>query len=424
MIVKPSPVLLSQDYNGGEGANACGGEFARGWQPLLGCMLGLAAGVHSLPFYTTGLFMVSLGTAFGWNRAQVSLAPTLLTATIAITAPFVGAVIDRYGERKPAMFSLIFVVIGFVALSYTAGNLTFFYATFGLMALAGAGSTTPTWTRMINRTFRTHRGAALGIGLIGSGLASVLSPILLTSLITHDGWQAGYRALAITTAIATVLIAVLTRRIAGPATAAAEASAVTGMTTKEALQDPVFWQLAGAFLLVAIASPGLIVHLVPLLVDGGLTAMQAAAFASAIGLTIIVARLISGLLLDVFFAPYVAAVVMALSASGVMVLALGGPAYGLLGAIAVGLSFGAEFDLVAYMCARYFGLRSYGRLYGLLYAVVLAGTSTSPLIYGLARGAYGSYKAVLLAASVTLLASAFIFLTMPRFARGSDDRRP
>lgn len=424
MLAETPSVRTSKDLKDDEGSTAAQGEFAKHWQPLVGCMLGLAAGVHSLPFYTTGLFMVPLGTAFGWTRAQVSLAPTLLTAMIAITAPFVGAAIDRYGERKLALFSMIFVVIGFVGLSYTAGNLTLFYATFGLMALAGAGSTTPTWTRMINRTFQTHRGAALGIGLIGSGLASVLSPILLTPLITHDGWQTGYLALAITAAFATVLIAVLTRPVAGMSLTAAGVGEATGMTTREALRDPVFWRLAGAFLLVAIASPGLIVHLVPMLIDGGLTAMQAAAFASAIGLTIIVSRLISGLLLDIFFAPYVAAVVMALSAAGVMVLALGGSAYGLLGAIAVGLSFGAEFDLVAYMCARYFGLRCYGRLYGLLYAVVLAGTSASPLIYGLARGAYGSYTTVLLAASVTLLASAFIFLTMPRFARGSNSQQP
>lgn len=378
-------------------------------------MLGLAVGVHALPFYTAGLFMVPLNAAFGWTRAQVSIGPTLLTAVIALTAPFVGAAIDRYGERRIAMASLAFVAAGFFALSLAKGDLLYFYATTGIMALAGAGSATPTWTRMINRAFHRRRGAALGIGLIGSGLASVLAPVLLTSVIADAGWQTAYRALSGVTAAAAVLILLLTLRMPKAVAGDVLSGVPAGMTARQAVREPVFWQLAGTFLLVAAASSGLIVHLVPLLIDGGLTAARAASYASVIGVTIIVARLSCGLLLDIFFAPFVAAVLMAVSAAGLMALAAGGPSYGLFGAVAVGLSFGAEFDFVAYLTARYFGLRSYGRIYGLLYAVTLAGTSASPLLYGLARGAFASYTAVLMTAAATLLACAAVFLTMPRF---------
>lgn len=400
------------------------GEMAQGWQLLIGCTLGIAVGVHSLPFYTTGLFMASLTRDFGWTRTQISVGPTVLVGILAITAPFVGAAVDRFGARRVGIPSLACVVAGFVALSFSSGSLTAFYATFALMALAATGSTTPTWTRLINQAFRQRRGTALGIGLVGSGLVSSLSPILLTSVITSDGWQAAYRWLAAVVATAMLLIFFFTRKPPTPEASIVEASGAIvaeqqGVSMAVALRDPVFWTLFATFVCIAVASSGLIVHFVPLLLDDGVTPAGAAAFASVIGISIIVARLATGALMDVFFAPFVAAALMTASACGFAALAFGGPSYAVAGAIAIGLSFGAEFDFVSYLCARYFGLRAYGRLYGLMYAAVLGGTSSSPLIYGLVRQSYGSYTVMLYIAAAVLLLSACVFLSLRRFELSS-----
>lgn len=390
-------------------------ELAQGWRLLLASMLGLAVGAHSLPFYTAGLFMAPLTRDFGWTRAQISVGPLILTGILAIMAPFVGAAIDRFGARRIGIPALACVALGFVGLSFIGGGLPVFYAIFALMAFAGSGSSTPTWTRIINQAFRERRGTALGVGLIGSGLASTLSPILLTSVIIADGWQAAYRWLAVVTGVAMLLIIVLTRALPKTELPMAKAVSQQGVGLAAALRDPVFWKLAVSFVCVAVASSGLIVHFVPLLMDDGVTPTHAAALASVIGISIILARLLTGFLMDVFFAPYVAAAMVTASACGFMALAIGGPSYAVAGAVAIGLSFGAEFDFVSYLCARYFGMRAYGRLYGILYGTILAGTSASPLIYGQMHQANGSYVLMLYVASAALLASACIFLTMRRF---------
>ena len=80
------------------------------------------------------------------------------------------------------------------------------------------------------------------------------------------------------------------------------------------------------------------------------------------GLSTIAGRLVSGYLLDRFFAPYVAAALFLLPLAGVGILAAGpgGPAL-ILAAIALGFGLGAEVDVIGFMVSRYFGLRSYGR---------------------------------------------------------------
>ena len=61
-----------------------------------------------------------------------------------------------------------------------------------------------------------------------------------------------------------------------------------------------------AFLLGLIVA-GLIVHLVPMLVDRGMTAADAAQVAAGVGVAVLVTRLVVGYLFDRFHAPYVAA---------------------------------------------------------------------------------------------------------------------
>ena len=110
---------------------------------------------------------------------------------------------------------------------------------------------------------------------------------------------------------------------------------------------------------------GIVGHLVPLLTDRGFALGQATATLSAVGLSTIAGRLVSGYLLDRFFAPYVAAALFLLPLAGVGILAAGpgGPAL-ILAAIALGFGLGAEVDVIGFMVSRYFGLRSYGEIYG------------------------------------------------------------
>ena len=74
-------------------------EFARGWRTLIAASIGNGTGLSGLAFYTFGVFVLPLTTAFGWSRGEVSIAASFLIVGTAITAPVIGTIIDRFGAR-------------------------------------------------------------------------------------------------------------------------------------------------------------------------------------------------------------------------------------------------------------------------------------------------------------------------------------
>jgi hypothetical protein len=83
----------------------------------------------------------------------------------------------------------------------------------------------------------------------------------------------------------------------------------------------------------------------------------------------------------------------------------------LIAAPLVGLGLGAEVDLVAYLSSRYFGLRSYGAIFGTIWAVfgVSGGLGAYLMGFGFAKtGSYvvplsGFFCAAVLAAILILM---------------------
>ena len=81
----------------------------------------------------------------------------------------------------------------------------------------------------------------------------------------------------------------------------------------------------------------------------------------------------------------------------------------------VGLAAGVEFDLMAYFVSRYFGMKSYGRIYGLIYAAFGLGSGTSPIIFNLIRGDSPDYSNVLLLASFGFIIGGALLLTLGKY---------
>jgi MFS family permease len=398
-------------------------EFRKGWRSLAGSMLGLAIGVHALPFGTSGLFLGPLTKTFGWTRAEVSFGPTLLFLCLGAIAPVFGTVIDRFGARRVILPGLLALAAFFVVLSRATGSLALYYSLFVAVGIVGVGSATPTYTRIVNARFTAARGRALGIALVGTGLSSAAIPPLLSVAIDTWGWRAGYLALAAVVLSATPMVFLLLGSGEG---AKAAKSDENGAPFSATLADPLFWSLGILFFLVALAVGGFSGHFVAMMTDRGFRAVDAARLMGAGGLFLIIGRLVTGFLIDRFFAPRVAAVIMVLSAAGFLLIAQSGPEIAIVGLLVAGLAFGAEIDLVSYLVARYFGLAAYGRTYGILYAFVVVGTAISPTAYGWCFDQFGSYVEVLRGAAILLAVAGAGFLLLRPFpiVDGNTPRKP
>jgi MFS family permease len=176
--------------------------------------------------------------------------------------------------------------------------------------------------------------------------------------------------------------------------------------------------MALAFGLAGFAVTGPMLHLVAMLSDRGMSPATAAAASSTVGLALLGGRVMAGHLMDRFFAPFVAVGFVLGSAIGLLALASGasGP-LAFAAAVLIGLTAGAEIDVIAFLCSRYFGLRSFGEIYGWQYATYSAAAGTAPIATAIGFDLSGSYQGVLYAFAGLLLLSAVLLARLPRYDR-------
>ncbi|MCP9951010.1 hypothetical protein [Actinomadura madurae] len=102
-----------------------------------------------------------------------------------------------------------------------------------------------------------------------------------------------------------------------------------------------------------------------------------------------------------------------------------------LGAVCLGLAVGLEVDLASYLTSRYFGLRSFGQIYGAMFAIFVLGASAGGLLFAVFYDRLGGYDPAFYLCGGALVATAFLFLLLgpyayptARKARGSAPAAP
>jgi MFS family permease len=400
------------------------GKVFYGWWIVLVAGVGLS--VHSAPIlvFTFGVFLKSFSQEFSWSRGQASLAVSLFTLGLAVAAPFLGRLVDRFGARRVILPSTLLFGVGVLSLYFLSAHLWHFYAIFLFMGVVGSGTSPVPYSKVISRWFDRQRGLALGLALVGSSVGVTVMPSLAQALITSVGWRSTYVCLGLLTMAITFPVVglflketpqLMGLRSDGEASAAATAAEKlrpeSGLSSHEACRTATFWVLVSAAFLVTASFVGCLVHLVPLLTDRGVSA-QSAALATSVGAGgALLARAGTGYLLDRFFVAQVAAPFLCGSALGILLLwsgVVGGWAF--VAAVLVGLGQGAEFDILPYAISRYFGLRAFGEIYGYIFAAVTLGATVGPLVMGVSYDATGSYSLALISFAIASFTAAGLMI--------------
>ena len=386
-------------------------ELTTGWQLLLAATLGCGMGSAGIVFYSFGLFVMPLQEAFHWSRGDVTSTMFYGSFGLVLTAPPMGLLVDRVGARPVVLIAIPCLSLMLFLIARFNGTLQAFYGLFFLTMVLGTGTTSILYSRVVAGHFDAMRGLALGITLVGPGTAALVMPPVMQSLIATHGWRVGFLVLA---GLVVVPWFFVLRWLEAPPVATAKPEPV-GPGRLAAFATRTFWILVLGFGAAAVACSALLVHMVPMLRDAGFEGMAAARIASLIGCGVIVGRIGIGWLIDRLFAPYVAAVVFLITATGCAMLATYGMSMAPLSAILIGFSFGAEVDLIAYLTSRYFGFRHYGFLFATVYAFFWVGASLGPLVAGRLYDHYGNYHIALGLVVALLIFAAAAAASLPRF---------
>jgi MFS family permease len=91
-----------------------------------------------------------------------------------------------------------------------------------------------------------------------------------------------------------------------------------------------------------------------------------------------------------------------------LTLAAGNAYWAFASGALIGLALGAEYNLMSYLSARYFGFKRYGVIYGAIFGSFCLGQAVSPPVVGKIYAATGSYRVALMILAVCFLVSAVL----------------
>ncbi|MFV3073643.1 MFS transporter [Niveispirillum fermenti] len=394
-------------------------EFREGWRVVLASALGIGTGLSPIPIYTLGVFVGPLSQEFGWGVDQIMVSMMFMTLGALVAGPVAGLLADRFGVRLVALSSVALFGLTLAGFALSNGSLVMFYANWILMAALGAGTLPITWTRAVNNWFNANRGLALGLALLGTGLFGAAAKLYANFLIGEFGWRVAYVGLALLPLLIALPVGLLffhdTTDV--KAKGAPVKRAEGGLSLRQAIGGYRFWVLGLAFVPISFAVGGPIPNLEKILGTKGMDVQQAVQIASLMGPAVIAGRILGGWLIDRFWAPGVAFVLLAMPALACWLLTHGevSTMAAAFSVILIGFAAGVEYDIMAFLVSRYYGMKAYGAIYGMMYGFFALGAGFGPWAFGRIFVQTGSYDIGLIYGGVGFVFGAALLLTLGRY---------
>ncbi|ROR02260.1 putative MFS family arabinose efflux permease [Delftia acidovorans] len=393
------------------------GRLFRGWY-IVGAVHVLLALIFGAA-YSFGAFFASIQAQFGASSFSTASIFSLTALIYYAVGVFSGAWSDRTSVRTVTSAGIVLLSLGFVASSLLTSSLAAFLGAFCALVGLGVGLVYVPAVSTIQRWFVLRRSSASGIALAGTGLGTLLGPVVAGALMEHLPWQLTMQVYAAAIALAGLAAAAALRSRPeelglhpdGIPPGSAKAAGQTGLGLDvglgQAARQARFWWYFAAIFFGSIGLFLALIHINPLARQQGLPAAQANLLIGLIGVGNVLGRLVLGRLGD-RMGPL--RFLMVLTASLVLLCGLWSMAQGFTALAGFALAFGAVnggcIALYPAVAATWFGTRSLGAILGALYVSVgiaaVAGGSLAGLLFDLS----GSYTSSILLAGGSAVLSA------------------
>lgn len=394
-------------------------DSSRGWWNVLAAFVGLGLSYAMFTVFVFGTLVVPLQAEFGWSRAEMSFALTITNITVVFGSPALGFLVDRIGVKRLLIPSILLMGLAVAAMSLLQGNIWTFYLGFFAITLLGLGTLPLSYSRVLIAWFDKKRGLALGVALSGFGVGGALVPEVAATMTELYGWRSAYQLFAVLVLLVSLplVLLVLKEKPAERTVLLDTHNPVKAeLSAGEAARSGNYWLILASFFLVGIGITSILSHLVPMLMDRGMSYQAAARAMSTLAFALVFGRMLAGYLMDHFFAPYITAAFIVFGlAGGIVMLALGAVGYqAYIAAALVGLATGSEISEIAFIVGRYFGQVAFGLIYGIMFGAFQLGSAISAPLMGYYYDSYGDYIGALWGvAAVVLLGAVLIARLSP-----------
>ncbi|MBE0415507.1 MAG: MFS transporter [Dehalococcoidia bacterium] len=388
------------------------GRIFYGWWIVAVCFLVLT--FHSgCAFYSFGVFLEVWKDEFPASSVTaVSLPASLYLLMLGLTGPAIGRLTDRYGSKRFMLGGAVIAGAGLMLLSQ-ASEVWHLYVLYFMIGIGMSGAGIVPVSAVVSKWFTRRRGTAMGIAMAGIALGALLITPLTAYLIQSISWQVAFTVLGVLTwvfIIPTVMLVMKSRPedmgllpdgakpIEGEAVPESIPEAIDnvgeeGWTLSMAFRSLPFWLLLATFFIVNAALVGVLQHEVSFLEEMGIP-MTTAAF--ALGLTGGiggVGKLAFGVLADRLSPKYTAILCISLLLVGQVILIMTqSVAMVWVFVFVFGFALGGNIVLQPLVTGHFFGLASFGAIFGWVMLAGAVGGAVGPVLTGALYDASGSYS--------------------------------
>lgn len=394
-------------------AGTATGGFAIGWRQVASSFVLLSAIAMMASSY--GVLAVPLSQEFQPTRMVLMLTMTVMSAVSGLLAPFIGTLMDRFSLRLLMVLGTLMLGAGYLAVSY-ATSFTQILVIFGLfMAPANLLLGPVAVTVLLSRWFIVRRGTALGIAIAGISMGGVFFPPFIQFLLDSYEWRSALRLFAVFLLLLTMPAAAFVVNApadkglhpdGADADPEPEAKSDSGAAVSKSgrapgsvasiLSDPSFWLIGLLFAVVFSGMKGMVTNLVPLAVDQGIDAIDAAFLISIFSMAGLVSKVVFAALADRLGPRILTLLALAGFAGGMASISQAASGYFAIvaGACLMGLFGGLMVPLQSFLVPRIFGRKVVGRAMGMMTTIGACASLATPPLFGLMFDLTGSYSTI------------------------------
>ncbi|MFC1943418.1 MFS transporter [Chloroflexota bacterium] len=363
----------------------------------------LVLATNSIAIFGFGIFLKPLTAQFGWDRGAIAGAMSSGLLIAGVLSFVSGRLSDQYGPRILVTVAGLSLGTGFLVMSQI-GSLWQMYLIWGLFMGIGISCSVIPIISTIPRWFTGKMGIALAIPGIGFGLGSIISPLSIQWLISTFGWRLSFIILGFIPFIITIPLAQFLKQdprqiglkpYGGSETIQESQSgdfAVWGFSLAEAIKTRRFWVFGLLHFSFGFCAQTVIVHIVPHIIDTGISAMIAASTLSIVAGSSVIGRLSTGLLSDWIGGRRILNGCLVLVTLAFVWILFATEAWMFYAfALVFGLAFGGVTLLLPVVSIELFGVRFLGAIFGAVLFFGTAGSAVGAPLSGFVFDITGSY---------------------------------
>ena len=397
-----------------------------------------------MAFFASGIFfrgftvfVPALRDSLGISQAQTNLIFSLARAEGGLEGPFAGWLIDKFGNRKLLIPSVLLAVLGYFVLSqFVSGFWSFALVYLLMVSLGNSIAFQHAMFAGINQWFRRRRSLSISILAAVSSLGGLFLVPSLNGVIEKWGWEMASLLAGVAYLVFLFPLCFLFRNkpedmgllpdgdTTPPSTAVrgggGRRRVLRDYTVREALHTSAYWMLMLGAGLRMIATLGILVSIVPILEDKGVSRQMAANLTGAMFGINFIARLVLGYLADKWPKGLILALSLAAEAVALVFLFYGSWDAGAIGITLLVMfiileGFGDGAGIIVWAAVGdYFGRDRFATLRGYITFSHSWALVASPVYVGWVFDHFGNYDWAIGPAAVCAALASVCFLLIRR----------